>query len=121
MLSDHGYFVMLFAQVENQINSECEKLIARKRAAAGWRARRLWDDADADRMPFMQKVSLLCERGHAVYNRVYRYYSDFRCKIAHGNSAAVGPINLPVVAQDLLRIARLLRSQGNRVKVCLAR
>ncbi len=104
MFNDHACFVMLFAQLENLINRKCDKLVARKKAAQEWKARRLWDSVDPERLAFLQKAALLCEKGQAIYNKIQGYYKT-RCDIAHGESAEVGPIVLSEIAPDLLGIA----------------
>lgn len=58
---------------------------------------------------FMQKVSLLTQRGQATYNRINVLYHDYRCAIAHGNIAAVGALAIPVMAAELRILARSLR------------
>ena len=110
MYNDHAYFVMLFGQLESRVNALCRKLIDGKRASGKWKTRRLWDSADIERMEFMRKVALLCEKGQAAYNRVHHYYRNHRCEIAHGGSSAVGAINLPLAAQELRQLSGQLRA-----------
>ena len=73
--NDHAYFVMHFAQLEQHVNDQCEKLIARQKAKANWTLRRPWDSLDMDRMDFMRRVSVLTEKGHATYAKVKSYYT----------------------------------------------
>ncbi len=103
----HAYFVMLFAQLEQHIDNLCAALIAQKKSSPQWKTRRLWDSVDVDRLTFMRKVALLTDKGQSTYARVDAYY-DTRCKIAHGDSALVGVMFLPVVAGDLQAIAKEL-------------
>lgn len=110
MYNDHAYFVMLFAQLEQHIDDQCAALIARKKASAKWTARRLWDSVDVDRLTFMRKVALLTDKGQATYANLDAYY-DTRCKIAHGDSALVGAVAVPVVASDLQAISRALKAR----------
>src|ERR1700677_3232798 len=65
--NDQAYFLMLFAQLEQYIERQVSELVRRKRALAGWRGRRLWQDANLRRISFMQKVSFLTEGGQAAY------------------------------------------------------
>lgn len=108
MVNDHAYFVMLFAQLESLVDERCDKLVAGKKAGRHWKARRLWDSIDLDRLAFMQRVALLCEKGQAVYGKVRRYYG-IRCEIAHGDSPLVGPIALSMIVPDLFGIAAALK------------
>lgn len=108
MYNDHAYFVMLFAQLENLVNRRCEALFNRKKDAPEWKTRRLWDSIDSDRLSFLQKVAMLCEKGKSDYQQVQKYYK-IRCDIAHGDSAKVGPIVLPLRAPDIVAIARKMR------------
>jgi HD superfamily phosphohydrolase len=91
--NDHAYFVMLFAQLEQHVNDQCENLIAHRRKKAKWTSRRPWDSLDVDRMDFLRRVSLLTDKGRPTYARVKAYYS-IRNDIAHGDSAVVGPMVL---------------------------
>jgi hypothetical protein len=109
MYNDHAYFVMLFAQLEQHIDNRCALLISKKKSSGKWKARRLWDSVDVDRIAFMRKVALLTDKGKAIYAQVDRYY-DTRCKIAHGDSASVGAIALPVVTRDLQAVAKVLKA-----------
>lgn len=111
VLNDHAYFVLIFGRFEQHVEALCARLISRRAVAALWRRRRLWDALDLDRMPFMQKVSLLMDRGLVEYGRVRTIYVDIRCAIAHGDSAAVGPIVLPTLASELRTLSGLLTAQ----------
>jgi hypothetical protein len=104
--NDQAHFLMLFAQLEQHVDRLVAELLRRKRVLVGWRDRRLWQDAELRRLKFMQKVSLLTERGQAAHNRINVLYHDYRCAIAHGNIAAVGPLALPVMATELRNLAR---------------
>lgn len=108
--NDQAYFLMLFAQLEQHIDRQVTELLRGKRALAGWKDRRLWQDAEFRRLKFMQKVSFVTERGQAAYNRINVLYHDYRCAIAHGNTAAVGNLLVPVLATELRNFARTLRA-----------
>jgi len=110
MFNDQAYFLMLFAQLEQRIMQEVVKLVNKKKVLGRWQDRRLWQEAKPDRISFMQKVALLTEKGQVTYNRMDQLYHDFRCAIAHGNTAAVGPIFIPTIAAELKRIAGILRA-----------
>jgi hypothetical protein len=106
--NDQAYYVMLFAQLEQFIDSQCIRLIAKKKSSTGWKNRRLWDSIDADRMQFMRKVALLTEKGAATYNKILRYY-DLRCEVAHGTTLASGSIVVPIAVLDFRQFAKNLR------------
>jgi HD superfamily phosphohydrolase len=107
--NDHAYYVMHFAQLEQHVNDQCEKLIARRQAKPKWASRRPWDSLDVDRMDFMRRVAVLTDKGQATYARVKSYYK-IRNDIAHGDSAAVGPMVLPVVAAELRKLASAMKA-----------
>jgi hypothetical protein len=101
---------VIFAQLEDHINVQCQKLVTEKQSAARWKRRRLWDDLNVNelyRVPFMKRVSLLTQRGHGAYNKVKQLY-DNRCSIAHGGTYT--PVNVAVEAAEMYRIARELRA-----------
>lgn len=108
--NDHAYFVMLFAQLEQHVTDQCQSLIDRRRAAPKWASRRPWDSLDVDRMDFMRRVAILTDKGRTTYANVKGYY-DVRNRIAHGDNAAVGPMVLPVVAQELRALATAMKAR----------
>jgi hypothetical protein len=57
----------------------------------------------------MRKVALLTDKSKPTYRQIDAYYAT-RCKIAHGDSASVGPIALLSVAGDLRTIAKQLKA-----------
>jgi hypothetical protein len=92
------------------IDAQCAKLVTKKKSSAKWKSRRLWDSVDVDRLTFMRKVALLTDKGQPIYAQVDAYY-DVRCKIAHGDSATVGPIALGVAVRDFQILAKALRAR----------
>lgn len=107
--NDHAYFVLHFAQFEQHVNDQCEKLIARRKAKAKWASRRPWDSLDVDRMDFMRRVAVLTDKGQPTYAKVKSYYK-IRNDIAHGDSVGVGPMVLPVIAADLRMLAQTMNA-----------
>ena len=108
-VNDQAYFVMIFAQLEDHVNVQCQRLVSQKQSLLGWKRRRLWDDIDIndlDRMRFMRRVSLLTQRGHSDYNKINNLYR-IRCEIAHGGTYA--SMNAAVEAAEMYNIARRLR------------
>lgn len=111
-LNGYAYFVLLFSQLEDHINSQCRRLITRKKSATSWRARRSWDwlqPDEVDRIVFMKRVTLLTEKGATNYNRIHEYYR-IRCKIAHGDIATERTIAIPLVFSDIRSLFRQLRA-----------
>lgn len=106
--NDQAYYMMLFAQFEQFVDTQCAKLIDRKKRSRVWKNRRLWDSTDADRLQFMRKVALLTEKGRSTYNKIDAYY-DLRCDIAHGTPIAPGAIVVPVAVQDFRQFVKVLR------------
>ncbi|HEY5315083.1 MAG TPA: hypothetical protein VIK18_21305 [Pirellulales bacterium] len=108
MLNDYAYFMLIFGQFEDRVNRRCEALIRKKRQAPTWKQQRLWDTTETDRLGFMRRVALLTQIGQTDYNRIRDWYNDIRCPIAHGDTASVGPIVLPVLAAELATIMKRL-------------
>src|SRR6185312_9622202 len=107
--SDQAYYVMLFAQLEQFVDAECEKLINRKKNSPVWKNRRLWDSTDPERLQFMRKVALLTQKGSTTYNRIDQFY-DLRCDIAHGTPIAPGTIVVSAAVTDFQQFAKNLKS-----------
>ena len=106
IINDQTYFVVLFAQLEDHIYRQCEKLIDRRRASPQWASRRLWDTADVDRMSFRNRLALVTEKGQATYNLISSRY-ELRCQIAHGNPPPTAmPIAIPIIVTEFRTIAR---------------
>ncbi|MFZ2656620.1 MAG: hypothetical protein WAX69_16925 [Victivallales bacterium] len=104
--NDQAYFVLIFAQFEDLVNTRFKKLVKKKQAVPLWYRRRSWDIIDMKRIPFMIRVALLTEIGNADYNMIYSYYK-LRCTIAHGDIA--GGIIVSILKNHLIEIARRLK------------
>jgi len=109
-INDQAYFVMLFAQLEERIKDQCERLIARKKGLAKWTSRRLWDAVDVDKLSFKQLLALLAEKGGADFNKVSNYYLD-RCKIAHGEVLSSWSVSIPSVVVEFQALAARLKAK----------
>ncbi len=96
--NDHAYFLMAFARFEDIINSKVEKLVATKMTLSNWKDRRTWAILDVDRLSFMDRVTLLFEKGATEWNAIKNYYQT-RCKLAHGQNP--GPIIMALVLTEL--------------------
>ncbi|HEY0833404.1 MAG TPA: hypothetical protein VGE72_05785 [Azospirillum sp.] len=88
----NAYFVLLWSQVEVEINRLCDELVRRKRSEPAWDTHRAWDligehgpAGQKLRGPrdLMDRVALLCKKGGRVYNRLNELYRK-RSRIAHG-------------------------------------
>lgn len=107
--NEQAFFVMLFAQFEDYVNRQCEKLITRRASSTKWAHRRIWETIDVSkltRFPFRHRVALLTEKGRSDYATIINYYK-IRCDIAHGNSSPT--VSVITVANDLLEISRKIR------------
>lgn len=83
-----AYFMLLFSQFEDRVNQLCRDLIRRRKGAASWEERRVWDilDESGDRIrtiPFMNRAALLTEKGANTYNKIKELH-DIRNHLAHG-------------------------------------
>ena len=110
-INDQAYFVMIFSCFEDRVTQLCERLVRRKQALVSWRNRRRWDDLDAgrvERLPLMQRVALLVEKGSAQYGTVDQLRRT-RNAIAHAAPAPVGAMNLAFHYQQIEALWRALR------------
>lgn len=85
-VAEPGFFLILFARFEAEINIRCSALIAQNKLHPGWRERRAWESFDEKRVndiPFKRRLALLIDKGQAVYAAVQTLYSE-RNEIAHG-------------------------------------
>lgn len=85
-LNDSVYFLMLFAQFERFINEKSQQAIRLRKKMSQWKSRRAWDIIDhrhIDRVPFINRVALLTEKGKSDYNLIQQLYED-RNSLAHG-------------------------------------
>lgn len=85
-VAELGFFLILFAQFEAEVNVRCRALIAQNKLLPDWRDRRAWEGFDEKRVndiPFKRRLALLVDRGQAIYAAVQTLYSE-RNEIAHG-------------------------------------
>lgn len=102
-LNDHAYFLFMFTRLEDHVREQSSQLILRNsRTCHDWKQRRAWEilpsRKDSDRMPFMNRVALLIEKGSHHYAAIREYY-DLRNKIAHGGDFST-PVSIPTVLND---------------------
>ena len=110
LVNDQAYFVVLFAQFEDQVNARVKRLVQRRSAAPRWTSRRLWDTVNPERMPFMNRVALLTDKGGADYQRIRELY-ELRCRIAHGTIHTTLPTTIATYASDLRALSTRLRAR----------
>lgn len=111
-INAQAYFMLMFPQLESEVNRLCEELIRHMQTQAGWAERRAWDILDhrEDRIRnirFLNRVALLTDKGGTVYKRVKELY-EARNRIAHGELLAE--------ALDVAEIAKELRSIAAQLK-----
>lgn len=85
-LNDSVYFLMLFAQFERLINDKSQQVTRLRQKMSQWKSRRAWDIIDhknIDKVPFINRVALLTEKGKSDYNVIQQLYQD-RNSLAHG-------------------------------------
>ncbi len=103
--NDQAYFALLFAQFEDVVNELCRQVVAKKKSSSNWGTRRAWDIINTDgldRVPFMNRVALLVEKGQTDFNLVNAYYR-IRCGIDHGQT--VSSISVVSAKAELLAVA----------------
>lgn len=113
-INDQAYFVLLFSQLEAEVNRLCAELIRHKQAQSDWWDRRAWDILDPREKPLraislMNRVALLTAKGGRVYNRVKELY-EARSMIAHGELLAA-PLDLAKIAKEMQDIASQLQER----------
>lgn len=111
-IHQRAYFVLLFSQLETEVNRLCGELIRRMQALPDSEIRRAWDILDAgndqDRS-FMNRVAFLTNKNGKVYRRVKELYLT-RSKIVHGDLLAEPP-ELTRVATEMQDIASQLQER----------
>lgn len=108
----NAYSLLLFSQLEAEVNQLCQDLIRQRRASPVWAERRAWDilEHSDDRLrsiPFLNRVALLTDKGGTVYKRVKELY-EIRNKIAHGD-LQIESLDVAQIAKDIERIAVSLK------------
>ncbi|MFC6028039.1 hypothetical protein [Methylobacterium mesophilicum] len=90
--NDNAYFVLLWGQLENEINAKFVAMITAGQAHTDWSERRKFYNYNLDKTRFEDRLSLLLDkqagRG-SEWALAMRYYG-YRNKIAHGESNRTG-------------------------------
>jgi len=111
-INAQAYFMLLFSQLESEVNRLCEELIRHMQTRADWAERRAWDILEhrEDRIRnirFLNRIALLTDKGGTVYKRVKELY-EIRNKIAHGGLLTES-LDVAEIAKDIERIAAQLK------------
>ena len=62
VLTENAFFVLLWGQLENEINERVEKLIAAGSSESKFETRRLFYNLDPDRMKFEDRLALAADK-----------------------------------------------------------
>ena len=108
-INDKAYFVLMFSELEDRIAERVRKVIQRRSTTSSVLNQRVWKllgRKEGNRgLPFMDKTSMLLERGNAEYNMVKSHY-DVRCDIAHGKASSIGSISIPSAYSDFVGLVK---------------
>jgi len=106
-LNDHAYFMVMFAQLEDLINTKFENAVSRSRQGRSKFGRGMAQWVDAERFSLLNKVSCLMDRACATYRDIHDL-KRMRDRIAHGETNVPG-IVIPTMAQKIKQLAREFR------------
>lgn len=104
-INRQAYFVLLFTQLETEVNRLCEDAIRSGCDLPDWTQRRAWEvlrQRGVRNIHFMDRVALLTDKGRTVYKLIKELY-DTRNKIAHGDLLTEIP-DVAETAKDIERI-----------------
>lgn len=110
--NDLAYFLFMFTRLEDRVRNLSDQLVDRKvRILADWKSKRSWEilkkQKDNDTLHFMNRVSLLTQKGGTDFNLIKQYY-DQRNNIGHGGSFTI-IISIPNVIADMKRLYKKLK------------
>ncbi len=91
-LNDNAYFVVLWGQLENEINAKFAAMISSGQAHPDWKERRKFYNYTVDKTKFEERLLLLIDKQAgkgSLWALAMRYY-EHRNKIAHGESNRTG-------------------------------
>jgi hypothetical protein len=112
-LNDHAYYLFMFTRFEDHIREQSSKLIKESQDnITDWGKRRPWDilptDKQSDKLFFLNRVSLLVDKGSHHYQTIKNYY-DLRNTIGHGGIFST-PVSIPTVVNDFNQYSRTLQA-----------
>ena len=105
IFTDNAFFVLLWGQLENEINTLVRAMIDAGQADGDFKKRRLHYNLEPDRMKFEDRLAMVVDKNAgrgSAWNMAMTYYG-LRNNIAHGTSNRSG-ISAASVAQDLYAI-----------------
>ena len=106
-INDQAYFVLVWGQLETEVNDACRKAIRRGQAHQDWKHRRAWslynpDDRRLSGLSFEERLALVLEKGSEYWKSTVNYYA-LRNQIAHGTLRS-HRIEVTSVVQDFYLI-----------------
>ena len=107
--NDNAYFVLLWGQLENEINTKFESFILAGKAHHDWAERRNFYNYNPSKTKFEDRLSLLLDKqagSGSEWALAMRYYAH-RNKIAHGESNRTG-IDVTTVVAALYQVQSAL-------------
>lgn len=110
-VNDQAYFLFMFSRLEDKINQEVTKKVAKMKASnQSWKVKAPWENLPnrVKDINFKNRAALLFEKGKADFKLISDYYEE-RNSIAHGGSF-VKAISMPTAIADLERLYRRVRA-----------
>ncbi|MCJ2068238.1 hypothetical protein MKK75_05335 [Methylobacterium sp. J-030] len=107
--NDNEYFVLLWGQLENEINTKFTAVITTGQAHPDWIERRKFYNYNLDKTKFEERLSLLLDKqaGKGSEWALAMRYDEHRNKIAHGESNRTG-IDVTAVIAALYQVQSAL-------------
>ena len=105
-LNDHAYFMVMFAQIEDLINTKFKKAVERSRQGRSKFGRGMALSVELDnleRVSFLNRVACLIDKGGATYRDI-KELKGKRDDIAHGDTNVTG-IVIATMAQKIKQLA----------------
>lgn len=110
--NDQAYFLFMFTRLEDRVRTLSDQLIENKMTTlSDWKSKRSWEIIQRqkvnDTLHFMNRVSLLTQKGGKNYNLIKQYY-DQRNNIGHGGTFTI-PIDIQDVISDMKQLYKDLK------------
>ncbi len=108
-LNDQAYFILVWGQLETEIDGACKHAIDAGQSLDEWKARRAWDLIDSNnlsRLGFRERLKLVLDKNGKEYGEILKWHK-LRNQIAHGQISSEG-INVPQIIKDFNGIQELL-------------
>lgn len=112
-INDQAYFVLVWGQLETEIDTVCRSVIRDGQSQSSWEANRVWKlfnlrDDRLSGLSFKKRLSLVLERSSVYWEQTLRFY-DLRNQIAHGN-LLLERIDVSTAIQQFFLIRSSLRT-----------